>query len=461
MLLASRTMTSLLCGCLLLSLTGCVTLHFPFGKNHMQKASARNPVTQIICIWQPSEGRDPNGMPCRGFAGQILFLAGRNSLPVKVEGDVRIYLFDDQGTSEEQTKPMHQYDFDSTSWSVHLTKGTLGPTYSVFVPYTRRGTYEAKCALRVRLNSSDQPAVFSDMASIPLDGRTKKSVDSEDQVPSTEEAKAATDVVSQTRRRTTTISMNGETSKPNTKNGRMQTESLADRAEASSRRVQPANYEVGAESSHPGAQRIEQLEQLVQQMLEQHNGQNKGTARRTESNPASVSAPAESLDRNRHRLMKHENSDESTDSARAVRPVTRPEHDGESTDTTAAPAPLASELLARHPLSEFEDDDAPQPIRTAARPRREAVSNHPLAALDEELSREDLPARPAKKPLPQPVVQTREESSPTTRTIRATEPPIGRERTWSDSFEPIDTEAMETTSVEADTARRQRLRAAR
>ena len=462
MLLASRTMTSLLCGCLLLSLTGCAMLQLPFGKHHMPKASARNPVVQIVCIWQPSEGRDPSGMPCRGFAGQILFLAGRNSLPVKVEGDVRIYLFDDQGTSEEQTKPMHQYDFDSTSWSVHLTKGTLGPTYSVFVPYTRRGTYEAKCALRLRLKSVDQqPAVFSDMAAVPLDGRTKKSDDTEEQVPSTEEAKAATDAVSQTRRRTTTISMDRETSKPNTKNGRMQTDSLADRAEASSRRVQPANYEEGAESNDPEAQRIEQLEQLVQQMLEQQNGQNKGTARRTESNPASVSAPVKSLDRNRHRLMKHENSEEPTDSARAVRPVTRSEHDGESTDTTAAPAPLASELLARHPLSEFEDDDAPQPIRTAARPRRDAVSNHPLAALDKELSREDLPARPAKKPLSQPVVQTREESSPTTRTIRATEPPIGRERTWSDAFEPIDTEAMETTSVEADTTRRQRVRAAR
>ena len=119
------------------------------------------------------------------------------------------------------------------------------------------------------------------------------------------------------------------------------------------------------------------------------------------------------------------------------------------------------DLVARHPLSEFEDDDAPKPIRTTARPGREVASNHPLAVLDEELSREDLPARPTKKPQSRPVVQTREESSPTTRTIRATEPPPGRERTWSDAFEPIDTEAMETTSVEADTARRQRLRAAR
>ena len=461
MSLTSRTITGLLCGCLLLTSVGCATLHFPFGKERMAKASARNPVNQIVCIWQPSEGRDPSGMPCRGFAGQILFLAGRNSLPVQAEGDVRIYLFDDQGTPDEQTKPIHQYDFDSGAWAIHLTKGTLGPTYSVFVPYTRRGTFEAKCALRLRLKTGDQPAVFSDLASIPLDGRTKKTTDIEGQMPSAAEAKATTDAVSQTMRRTTTISMNGETVKPNAKSGRQPAESPAARAEEGSGRVQLANYEEGGEPSDPATKRIEQLEQIVQQLLEQQKAQAKGTARRGEPNPATSPAAAESLDRNRHRLTEREDRRPSASSSRAVRPASHREEDSESTDATAAPAPLTSEHNARHPLSEFEADDAPQPVRTAARPHREAVSNHPLAALDEELSREDTFTQPAKKPQPQPLVRTREESSPTSRIIRSSEQPAHRERSWSDAFEPIDTEAMETTSVEADTARRQRLRAAR
>ena len=134
---------------------------------------------------------------------------------------------------------------------------------------------------------------------------------------------------------------------------------------------------------------------------------------------------------------------------------------GSSEETTAAPAPLTSETHTRHPLSDFEDEDEPQPIRTTARPNREPVSNHPLAVLDAELSREDTFMQEVQKPRSQPIVRTREESSPTTRTIRASEQPEHRERAWSDAFEPIDTEAMETTSVEADAARRQRLRAAR
>ncbi len=439
MLQASRILIRLLCGCLLVTSVGCATLQLPFGTDRFEKATARNPVTQIICIWQPSEGRDPNGMPCRGFAGQILFLAGRNSLPVQMEGDVRIYLFDDQGTAEEQSKPIHQYDFDSGAWSRHLTKGTLGPTYSVFVPYTRRGVSEARCALRVRLQAGNQQAVFSDMSNIALDGREKKKSGVEDQVPTAEDSKATTEAVSQTMRRTTTISMNGETAKPTTKGGRPRTESPAARAEEASGRVQLANYEVGAESTDPGAQRIEQLEQLVQQLLEQQKGQNKELIRRPDSNPAASPAPDESSDRNRHRLMKHESSE----------------------GATAAPAPLTSDVQARHPLNDFEAEDAPRPIRTAARQRGEPASNHPLAALDEELSREETFMRPARKSPTQPIVRTGEEPFPSPRTIRASEQSEHRERSWSDAFEPIDTEAMETTSVEADATRRQRLRAAR
>lgn len=454
MLVASRTLTRLLCGCLLLTSVGCATLQLPFGKDRFEKATARNPVTQIICIWQPSEGRDPNGMPCRGFAGQILFLAGRNSLPVQIEGDVRIYLFDDQGTPEEQAKPMHQYDFDSAAWSRHLTKGTLGPTYSVFVPYTRRGVSDAQCALRLRLQTVNQQAVFSDMSNIVLDGREKKKSDTEPQVPTAEEAKASTDAVSQTMRRTTTISMNGETAKPAAKSGLASTGSPAARAEEASGRVQLANYEVGAESNDPGAQRIEQLEQLVQQLLEQQQGRTKGTAGREPSNPATSGAPVESLERNRHRLMKHETDEAS----RASHPAARRD---ESTDNTAAPMPLTSEAHTRHPLSDFDGEEAPQPIRTAAKPRREPMSNHPLAELDEELSRDDTFGPPARKPKSQPVVRTREESTPTSRIIRTTEQSEHPERRWSDAFEPINTESMETTSVEAETVRRQRLRAAR
>ena len=398
MSLPLRTLTSLMLGCLLFGSSGCATLKMPFGQDRMQTATAHNPVTQVICIWQPSEGRDPNGMPCRGFAGQILFLAGRNSLPVMVEGDVRIYLFDDQGTDEEQTKPIHQYDFDTGSWAPHLTKGTLGPTYSVFVPYTRRGTYEAKCALRVRLKPGDEPAVFSDMALVPLDGRPKKASDTASQLPSAVEVKAADEVVSQALRRTTTISMAGETLKP-TATG-IQTAAAGSPAlrDETPGRVQLANFEVGQESSDPSAQRIEQLEHLVQQLLEQQDGSTTEQAKRASRRVTPASATV------------------------APRPA------------NSVPKRLAEEAT-QHPLSDF-DDDAPQPIRVAARPRRETHSNHPLAALDDELADE---SHASEAPAARPTRSLREAATRPTRTIRASESAPSAAKSWADTFDPVDT----------------------
>lgn len=153
--------------------TGCATLNFPWDQQKVNKATPQNPVVQIICLWEQAEGRDPNGVPCRGFAGQILFLANRHAEPVEIEGDVRIYLFDNVGTTEEQSKPLRQYDFDNEAWKVHLTKTAVGPSYSVFVPYVRRGQANAQCALRVRLTPKDGPTIFSEVSSMPLKGPTE------------------------------------------------------------------------------------------------------------------------------------------------------------------------------------------------------------------------------------------------------------------------------------------------
>lgn len=149
-------------------LSGCATLSLPWDKDKFPKASAQNPVVQIVCLWEQAEGRDPDGVPCRGFAGQILFLSNRHATPVEVEGDVRIYLFDNIGSTEDQSKPLRQYDFTTEAWELHLSKSAVGPSYSVFVPYVRRGQFNPQCSLRVRLTPKTGPTIFSQLSTISL-----------------------------------------------------------------------------------------------------------------------------------------------------------------------------------------------------------------------------------------------------------------------------------------------------
>ena len=190
---------------LMSSFVGCATFQMPFGDRTL-KASATNPAVEILCFWQHGEGQDPDGNPCKGFLGNILFLSRQSSAPVVIEGDVRIYLYDDHGTTEEQTKPIHQFDFDNASWAVHLGKTPLGPTYSVFVPYTKRGVTEARCTLRVRLKPKYGPTIYSDFSNLPLNGN-KKPQKNEDPGPTTpdEASRVAAEAAVASLLRTTTI----------------------------------------------------------------------------------------------------------------------------------------------------------------------------------------------------------------------------------------------------------------
>jgi hypothetical protein len=137
----------------------------------LQQEAPNNPVVQLIPVWTEAEGPGvDNQMVTRGFGGQIYFITEQRGLPSEVKGSVRIYLFDDQGTEAEQTKPIYQFDFDADAWQLHAMKTKLGPAYSVFIPYTRKGRNLANCALRIRYTPPTGAAIFSQMATLTLGG---------------------------------------------------------------------------------------------------------------------------------------------------------------------------------------------------------------------------------------------------------------------------------------------------
>ncbi len=163
------------CLILLLSTVGCSTLDWgKWKKSEFVEASAKNPASEVFCIWQPAEGKDMKGMPTRGFAGQILFFTRSSPAPVAVEGDVRVYVFDDQGTEEERSKPIHQFDFPALAWNSYLQKSNIGVGYHLFIPYTRKGHHEARCTLRVRFAPKDGSAIYSEAADVTLNGTKKE-----------------------------------------------------------------------------------------------------------------------------------------------------------------------------------------------------------------------------------------------------------------------------------------------
>ncbi|MBS0264808.1 MAG: hypothetical protein JSS02_22930 [Planctomycetes bacterium] len=163
---------------LLLTLAGCSNSGlFKFAKHQFPKTGQKNPVIRVLGIWEPASGMN-QGKTCRGFSAQIMFFGQNSDTPAQVDGDVRIYVFDDQGDEEEQAQPIHQFDYPAETWNAFLFNGPLGATYSVFVPYTRPGVHEAKCSLRIRYTPKKGFPAYSDMVSVVLPGNKKFDDDS-------------------------------------------------------------------------------------------------------------------------------------------------------------------------------------------------------------------------------------------------------------------------------------------
>jgi len=174
MIFQTRFLVSVAALLMLPCATGCSSsvLNLGFGiQSKLEQETAENRVIELITAWQEGEGPGINNQAVtRGFSGQVYFITEGRGLPSEVKGGIRVYLFDDQGTPEEQKKPIYQFDFTPEAWQLHSTMTKLGPAYTVFIPYTRSGGHLAECALRIRYTPPSGPAVYSKMVSLTLGG---------------------------------------------------------------------------------------------------------------------------------------------------------------------------------------------------------------------------------------------------------------------------------------------------
>ncbi len=131
-------------------------------------------VSRVVCLWEPAVGKIPNG-PKRGIIGQVLFFEGRDTAPVKVDGEVVIYVFDDHGSIEDQSKPIHKLALSPEELKAVHAETAVGHSYHIPVPYPKDHGLTTTCTMRVKHTSVDGHVSYSDLASVLLLGKSRPS----------------------------------------------------------------------------------------------------------------------------------------------------------------------------------------------------------------------------------------------------------------------------------------------
>ena len=130
-------------------------------------------VVRIVSLWEAAKGKDPDDKPARGFAGQILFFGPRGETGARVHGKVVIYEYDNYDVdSGEEPTPLHSFTFEPDAWDIHRTEGTLGHSYSCFIPYMQKHRDQAKCGLKVEFTGNDGRRVTSEIVDVLLPSRS-------------------------------------------------------------------------------------------------------------------------------------------------------------------------------------------------------------------------------------------------------------------------------------------------
>lgn len=106
---------------------------------------------RIVTSWTSTTLTKPGQTPQRGFGGRIVFLGKeKQEEPVRVEGQLVVYAFDETDRPSYETQPTRRYVFPAEQFGLYETSNKLGSSYSVWLPWDDVGGPQKKISLIAR-----------------------------------------------------------------------------------------------------------------------------------------------------------------------------------------------------------------------------------------------------------------------------------------------------------------------
>ena len=127
-----------------------------------KKVVAKAIPDRILPVWTDSVLHQPSQPGVRGFGGRVYFYGKENTEPVEVDGNFAVYVFDADDNTPSDQKPLRKYVFTADQFKTHMSKTSMGPSYSVWIPWGEVGGPPRRLSLISRFEGREGGTTISD-----------------------------------------------------------------------------------------------------------------------------------------------------------------------------------------------------------------------------------------------------------------------------------------------------------
>jgi hypothetical protein len=135
-----------------------------------EKSTAPVITDHIAAVWTEAVHNQTGKASQRGFGGRLIFYDAEQQ-PLKVEGQVTIFVFDDERESIEDPSAKYKFVFPANVLDKHYSKSPLGHSYSFWLPLAPADSPTHKYSMVARLDGVHGETVLSSLTRKVLSGR--------------------------------------------------------------------------------------------------------------------------------------------------------------------------------------------------------------------------------------------------------------------------------------------------
>ncbi len=142
---------------------GCASLtatSMPSMGNIFEKKEPIVEPSEVAVVWTTALLEKEASRPTRGFGGMVTFYGKDQKRPVRVDGQLTVYAYENVSHDHDDSTPDRKYIFTAEQLKTHYGEGDLGPSYSIWIPWDEAGGPRQEIGLIVRFDSVEEKTVM-------------------------------------------------------------------------------------------------------------------------------------------------------------------------------------------------------------------------------------------------------------------------------------------------------------